>query len=44
MWIVVLIASINFGFKGGRGEWAEYPVLGQMALKILKLGPSSRPA
>jgi uncharacterized membrane protein len=43
IWIVLLIASINFGFRAGRGEWAEYPVLGRMALKILKLGPTGLP-
>ena len=28
----------------GRGEWAEYPVLGQLALKILKLRSGGRAA
>ena len=37
MGLVVLLAAIIYGVRAGRGEWAEYPVLGQLALKILKL-------
>ncbi len=44
IWVVMLLAAITFGIRAGRGEWAEYPVLGQIALKILKLGPGGTPA
>jgi len=37
MGLAVLLAAIIYGVRAGRGEWAEYPVLGQLALKILKL-------
>ncbi len=38
MGVMVLLGAIVYGVKAGRGEWAEYPILGQVALKILKLG------
>ena len=37
MGVIVLLAGIIYGVKAGRGEWAEYPVLGRLALKILNL-------
>jgi uncharacterized membrane protein len=40
MWIVMLVIAILYAIKAGRGEWAEYPVLGQLSRKILKLGPA----
>jgi uncharacterized membrane protein len=39
MGVVVLLAGVVYGVKAGRGEWAEYPYLGPLARKILKLGP-----
>jgi len=36
-WVLVLVIAIVYGIKAGRGEWAEYPVLGQIARRILKL-------
>jgi uncharacterized Tic20 family protein len=38
-WIVNLVTAILYGIKASRGEWAEYPVLGRWARKILKIGP-----
>ena len=37
MGLVVLLGAIVYGVRAGRGEWAEYPVLGKLALKILGL-------
>ena len=39
MGVAVLLAGIIYGVKAGRGEWAEYPYLGAVARRILKLGP-----
>jgi uncharacterized membrane protein len=39
MGVVVLLGGIVYGVKAGRGEWAEYPFLGQLARRMLKLGP-----
>jgi uncharacterized Tic20 family protein len=39
MWMVMLVIAIVYGIKAGRGEWAQYPLLGRFALKILKIGP-----
>jgi len=39
LWVTVLSIAIIYGIKAARGEWAEYPILGRLALKVLKLGP-----
>jgi uncharacterized protein len=39
-WFVfVLVMAIVYGIKAGNGEWAEYPVLGRLARRILGIGP-----
>src|ERR1700691_2903578 len=38
-WVFIVIVAIVYGIKAGRGEWAEYPLLGSLARKILKIGP-----
>jgi len=40
MWVGTLIIAILYAIKAGRGEWADYPVLGKLARKILKMGPT----
>jgi uncharacterized membrane protein len=39
LWGIMLVIAIVYGVKAGRGEWAEYPLLGSLARKILKIGP-----
>jgi uncharacterized membrane protein len=39
LWIGTLIIAIMYAIKAGRGEWADYPVLGKLARKMLKMGP-----
>jgi uncharacterized membrane protein len=39
MSIGVLAIAIIYAIKAGRGEWADYPVLGKLARKILKMEP-----
>jgi len=43
IWIVMLVVAIVYGIKAGRGEWAEYPVLGPLTRRILKIGPGGAP-
>jgi uncharacterized Tic20 family protein len=43
LWAVMLVLAIVFGIKAGRGEWSEYPVLGRMARRVLKIGPGGSP-
>jgi uncharacterized membrane protein len=43
MWVGTLIIAILYAVKAGRGEWADYPVLGKLARKILKMGPMEEP-
>ena len=37
--VLILVLAIMYGIKAGRGEWAEYPVLGRLARRILGIGP-----
>ena len=39
MWVGTLIIAILYAIKAGRGEWADYPVIGKLARKILKMDP-----
>jgi len=38
-WVGILAIVILYSIKAGRGEWAEYPLLGALARKMLKIGP-----
>jgi len=38
-WITVFITVMVYAVKANRGEWAEYPVLGKLARKLLNMGP-----
>ncbi len=37
MWVVILVLTIMFSIKAGKGEWAEYPVLGRLAKYMLNM-------
>lgn len=39
LWAAMLVIAIVFGLKAGRGEWAEYPLLGGLTRRVLKIGP-----
>lgn len=43
VWGAMVVVAIVYGAKAGRGEWAEYPYLGRVARRILKLGPDGSP-
>ena len=36
-WATILIIVILYSIKAGRGEWANYPLLGRLARRILHL-------
>jgi uncharacterized protein len=38
-WVSMVVVAIVYGIKAGKGEWAEYPVLGRLARRILGIGP-----
>jgi uncharacterized Tic20 family protein len=38
-WVFMLVVAIVYGIKAGKGQWAEYPVLGRLARRILGIGP-----
>jgi uncharacterized membrane protein len=40
LWVGTLVIAILYAIKAGRGEWADYPVLGKLARKMLKMGPN----
>ena len=35
LWILMIVAAIVYAIKAGRGEWAEYPLLGKLARRLL---------
>jgi uncharacterized membrane protein len=39
MWAGTLAIAIIYAIKAGRGEWADYPVLGKLARRMLKMEP-----
>jgi len=39
LFVLRLVLAIVYGIKAGRGEWAEYPILGRLARRILRIGP-----
>jgi len=43
MFVLMLVISIVYAIKAGRGEWAEYPILGALARRTLKIGPRGVP-
>jgi uncharacterized protein len=36
-WLLVLVLSIVYGIKAGRGEWAGYPLIGKLARHFLRM-------
>ncbi len=36
IWVLTLVLAIVYAVKAGRGEWANYPVLGGLSRRILK--------
>ena len=38
-WAGLITIAVVYGIKAGRGEWAEYPLLGRLARKLLKISP-----
>lgn len=38
--IATLVIAIIYAIKAGQGEWADYPVLGRLARKMLKMAPT----
>jgi uncharacterized membrane protein len=43
MWVFTVVVAVVYAIKAGRGEWAEYPVLGAWARRVLKIGPGGAP-
>jgi len=42
-WAATIVIAVVYSVKAGRGEWAEYPVLGRWARGVLKIGPRGAP-
>ena len=40
MWVAVMVIAIVYAIKAGRGEWANYPVIGKIARRMLKMNTS----
>lgn len=43
LWALLITVAVVYGIKAGRGEWAEYPLLGKLARRMLQLGPGGAP-
>ncbi len=43
VWVVKLVIAVVYSVKAGRGEWAEYPILGAWARHVLRIGPGGAP-
>jgi len=43
LWVLMLVIAIVYGIRAGRGEWAEYPLLGSLSRKFLKIGVGGSP-
>jgi uncharacterized membrane protein len=43
IWAFTIVIAVIYSIKAGRGEWAEYPVLGAWARRVLKIGPNGAP-
>ena len=39
IWVATIVIAVIYSIKAGRGEWAEYPVVGGWARRVLKIGP-----
>jgi hypothetical protein len=39
IWVATVLIAVIYSIKAGRGEWAEYPVVGGWARRVLKIGP-----
>ncbi|MGO9404374.1 MAG: DUF4870 domain-containing protein [Terriglobales bacterium] len=37
MWVSVLVIAIVYAIKAGRAEWANYPLIGRIARRMLKM-------
>lgn len=40
VWVLLVVTAVVYAIKAGRGEWAEYPVIGALARRVLRIGPS----
>jgi uncharacterized Tic20 family protein len=40
LWVGTLVIAIIYAIKAGHGEWADYPLVGRLARKMLKMEPS----
>jgi uncharacterized membrane protein len=38
-WVLTLIVAIVYSIKSSQGEWADYPIFGGIARRMLKMGP-----
>lgn len=43
-WLVLLVVTIVYAIKAGRGQWANIPLLGRWAKHMLKIAPAKAPS
>jgi uncharacterized Tic20 family protein len=37
LWVFIVVVAILYAVKAGRGEWAQYPLVGRWARRILSI-------
>jgi uncharacterized membrane protein len=37
LWVAMIVVAVVYSIKAGRGEWAQYPLIGRLARKFLNL-------
>ena len=43
VFVTKILAAVIYSIKAGRGEWAEIPLVGGWARRVLKIGPGGGP-
>jgi uncharacterized protein len=43
VFVTKIVAAVIYSIKAGRGEWAEIPLVGGWARRVLKIGPGGGP-
>jgi hypothetical protein len=38
-WVVKLVIAVVYSIRAGRGEWAEFPLPGALARRVLNIEP-----
>jgi uncharacterized membrane protein len=43
LWVAIVVIAIIYAIRAGRGEWAEYPIIGEWVRRILHIDKPPTP-